>query len=119
VTDPRGRKPPWEVARDREGAMGARMTIKASSGSPSAARSGSSLPESAPVVSWQLSRPPRSSAEPKDLPMAEDSPSIAGSDVRDLAQEIALRVIAMLRHQASDEAARPAREPSLHARHLG
>jgi hypothetical protein len=38
--------------------------------------------------------------------MAEDSPPIAGSDLRDLAQEIALRVIAMLGHQASGEAAR-------------
>lgn len=58
-------------------------------------------------LSWQLSQPPRSSAEPKDLPMAEDSPPIACSDVRDLAEEIALRVIAVLRHQASGEAARP------------
>lgn len=38
--------------------------------------------------------------------MAEDSPPIAGSDLRDLAQEIALRVIAMLGYQASGEAAR-------------
>jgi hypothetical protein len=42
-----------------------------------------------------------------NLPMAEDSPPIAGNDFRELTQEIALRVIAMLRHQASGAAARP------------